>query len=201
MMMHKDWVAEIVDVETAFLYGDMDVEMYMKVPEGLEHIEPTIDRRETSMVLEKSLYGTVQAARQWWKKFMSVLETKLGFERSKVDACLLIRKDTDGTVIICTYVDDAALIGDQKAIDKAKEQLEQEFRVKKLGSLTEYVGVTVRRDGDTLYLSQPDVIDRMERYFKEEVSNMKKFQTPMPQSHGVVRPTEDEETLSQMEQS
>eukprot|EP00977_Amphora_coffeiformis_P025732 scaffold21722_cov122-Amphora_coffeaeformis.AAC.1 len=97
MMMHKDWVAEIVDVETAFLYGDMDVEMYMKIPEGLEHIEPTIDRRETSMVLEKSLYGTVQAARQWWKKFMSVLETKLGFERSKVDACLLIRKDTDGT--------------------------------------------------------------------------------------------------------
>ena len=31
-----DWSAEIIDIETAFLYGDLEEEIYFKIPEGYE---------------------------------------------------------------------------------------------------------------------------------------------------------------------
>ena len=36
-LMNSDWIAIIVNVETAFLYGDMDVKSYMEIPEGMQH--------------------------------------------------------------------------------------------------------------------------------------------------------------------
>ena len=33
--LYYGWVMEIIDVETAFLYGDLDEEIYMKILEGL----------------------------------------------------------------------------------------------------------------------------------------------------------------------
>ena len=39
-MMMYGWDVDIVDIETAFLYGDLDEEIYMKIPEGLaEHLD------------------------------------------------------------------------------------------------------------------------------------------------------------------
>jgi hypothetical protein len=114
-LKNKHWVATLIDVETAFLYGDMDVELYMEIPEGMEHYED-VDPEKDCLLLRKTIYGTVQAARQWWKKFIKTLEVELGFERSKSDPCLLFRKDEKGTVIICIYVDDACLIGDEEAV-------------------------------------------------------------------------------------
>ena len=32
----NEWNMEVVDIETAFLYGVLDEEIYMKIPEGLE---------------------------------------------------------------------------------------------------------------------------------------------------------------------
>ena len=39
LLFNPDWIAYIVDVETAFLYGKMDVDLYMEIPEGLQHFE------------------------------------------------------------------------------------------------------------------------------------------------------------------
>ena len=54
-----------LDVETAFLHGDLDEDIFMKMPDGY-HIDLDAKGRETKVLkLEKSLYGLVQAARQW----------------------------------------------------------------------------------------------------------------------------------------
>ena len=37
----NDWNMEVVDIETAFLYGVLDEEIYMKMPEGLENYMET----------------------------------------------------------------------------------------------------------------------------------------------------------------
>ena len=56
----KDLEAENVDVDTAFLYGDVDEEIYMDQPDGFED-----ERSPTKKcLLQKALYGTKQAARQ-----------------------------------------------------------------------------------------------------------------------------------------
>jgi hypothetical protein len=66
----KDFVCEIVDVEAAFLEADMDEQIYIEWPEGVAEFgyetDETIHR--DCILLDKAMYGTVQAARQWFKK-------------------------------------------------------------------------------------------------------------------------------------
>jgi Reverse transcriptase (RNA-dependent DNA polymerase) len=66
------------DIETAFLYGALDEELWMEIPEGypkylLETHNRVIDPKTHCLLLTKAIYGLVQAARQWWKKFKEVL--------------------------------------------------------------------------------------------------------------------------------
>ena len=49
-----------IDIETAFLNGDLEEEIFMKIPQGME-----VQLAETkALKLNKSIYGLVQAARQ-----------------------------------------------------------------------------------------------------------------------------------------
>jgi Reverse transcriptase (RNA-dependent DNA polymerase) len=50
----------ILDVETAFLHGELDEEIYMQAPKGI-----TISKNQC-VKLDKALYGLVQAARQFY---------------------------------------------------------------------------------------------------------------------------------------
>jgi Reverse transcriptase (RNA-dependent DNA polymerase) len=47
-----------IDVETAFLNGDLNEEIYMRIPEGFEGE----GSRNSILRLNKSIYGLVQAA-------------------------------------------------------------------------------------------------------------------------------------------
>jgi len=58
----------IVDVETAFLHGDLEEEIYMNLPDGMEGMD------NECLLLLKALYSLVQGARQWWKKFITILK-------------------------------------------------------------------------------------------------------------------------------
>jgi Reverse transcriptase (RNA-dependent DNA polymerase) len=57
--------AMIMDVEVAFLNGDLEEEIYMECPRGMEHEEGEC------LLLLKALYGLAQAARQFFIKFSS----------------------------------------------------------------------------------------------------------------------------------
>jgi len=46
--------AIIIDVKTAFLHGDLDKEMYMNLPDGMEGSD------DKHLLLLKALYGLVQ---------------------------------------------------------------------------------------------------------------------------------------------
>jgi hypothetical protein len=99
------------------------------------------------------------------------------------------------------YVDDASLIGDKKAIDFAKRELATKFAIKEIGERKEYVGVTIKRNGNTATLSQPDIVDRIVKYFEEDANKLKNFETPMAHNHNVVRPSEDTVRVGEQEQS
>ena len=74
--------AKIVDVETAFLYGDLEEEVYMENPEGLED-----SNDDEALLLLTTIYGLVQSARQYYKKARGILR-KIGFTGGDVDPCL-----------------------------------------------------------------------------------------------------------------
>ena len=56
-MMMENLDSMIMDVETAFLYGDLDEEIYMEVPLGLDEVYPnSINENETCFLLNGNLW-------------------------------------------------------------------------------------------------------------------------------------------------
>uniref|UniRef100_A0A5S6Q667 Reverse transcriptase Ty1/copia-type domain-containing protein n=1 Tax=Trichuris muris TaxID=70415 RepID=A0A5S6Q667_TRIMR len=73
------------DVKTAFLYGTLEEEVYVKQLEGFEDGTNRVCR------LNRSLYGLKQSPRCWNKKLVDFFEKKR-IKRSAADPCLFIRK-------------------------------------------------------------------------------------------------------------
>jgi hypothetical protein len=48
---------QLMDIVTAYLYGSLDADIYMKVPDGLKILNPDINRNMYCVKLQKSLYG------------------------------------------------------------------------------------------------------------------------------------------------
>ena len=177
----KLWMAEIWDIVTAFLYGDLDEEIYMEAPDGFERFF-AFNRELECLILDKAIYGLVQAARQFYKKLKNVLVQKLGFKKCKADPCLFYKESELGTCIICCYVDDLAFFGNCSAVKDVVQKLQEQFDMKHVGNLKEYVGCTIDfengKGGKVAYLTQPDIIKKMVKKFGKEFSKMGSFKTP-----------------------
>ena len=83
--------------------------------------------------MKKSIYGLVQAARQWWKKFKEVLN-KLGYKASLADPCLFV-KDGDKKSFIMIYVDDGGIFSNDNNIKEVLDGISKIFTVKYLGKM------------------------------------------------------------------
>ena len=76
---------EPLNVKTAYLYGELDEEIYMKQPEG--YVKK--GQGEKVRRLLKSLHGLKQSALQWNKELHKSLLT-LGFTRTRSDASVYL---------------------------------------------------------------------------------------------------------------
>jgi len=70
--------AVLLDVETAFLYGKLEEEIYMEILSGYKEVYQEAEKG-TVLKLQMAMYGLVQAARQWFKHLCDVL-ISLGFK-------------------------------------------------------------------------------------------------------------------------
>ena len=110
-MMVEKLDSLVMDVETAFLYGEIDEELFMKSPVGMEEIDPGSSPEDGYQLL-KGIYGLCQAARQFWKKFVNIPKQEpFGFQVSPADPCMLFEENELGVCIIIMYVDDMLIIG------------------------------------------------------------------------------------------
>ena len=107
-----------MDVETNFLYVDLEEEIYMKLPPGMNK------KGDKILVLRKSISELIQTARQWHKNTASIL-TKIRFTGESVDPCFYMRKKDDGTVYMTSYVNSNLIIGDCKALDHVIAELKE----------------------------------------------------------------------------
>ena len=93
-------------VKTAFLYGELEEEVYLEKPEGFDDGSGRVCR------LKRSLYGLKQAPRCWNKRFISSME-KVGLKNSTADPCLFYRTHEDSFPNIAIYVDEGLVVGNK----------------------------------------------------------------------------------------
>ena len=93
-------------------------------------------------ILQKAIYGLVQAARQSWKKIVDKMQ-EAGIQLNEVDPCMLCKEDEKGICIINIYIDDILIIRKEEAINAAIKVLQGHFQVKDPTSLEDYLGVQI----------------------------------------------------------
>lgn len=152
----KNWEAIHLDVVTAFLYADIEEDVYVHMPPGF--VQKDEDGVPLLMKLRKSLYGLGQSSRNWFVTIDPEL-IALGFTPLKSDTCVYIYRKKDVIIILTLYVDDLLIVGaDIEVIGTIKRKLMQRFKMTDMGDVSLVLGMQVTRDraNCTLSISQED---------------------------------------------
>ncbi|GJX25295.1 putative RNA-directed DNA polymerase [Tanacetum coccineum] len=132
------WSIFQLDIDNAFLYGDLDEVVYMKPPQGYYPADSNKVCR-----LKKSLYGLKQAPRQLNAKLTSAL-IENRFSQSKSYYSLYTKSENDVFLALLIYVDDIVVTGNNVSeIKKFKDFLRTKFMIKDLGKLKYFLGIKV----------------------------------------------------------
>ena len=149
MAAFNQWHLRQLDVNNAFLHGELDEEVYMQVPPGL-----LVPNSQMVCRLQRSLYGLKQASRQWFTKLSGLL-TSLGFEKSHSDHSLFLRFTGSITTVLLVYVDDIILTGNSESeIQDVINLLDQAFKINDLGNLKYFLGLEIARSSSGIHLCQ-----------------------------------------------
>lgn len=147
-----------IDVKTAFLYGRLKEEIYMRQPEGF-----AVPGREKEVCrLIKSLYGLKQAPRVWNTELNDAI-LQYGLIRSEQDQCVYYRPQGEEWVAVLFFVDDGFICGTSKEIvKKFSDHLKEKFEIRTLPA-GRFLGMTISRDREKgmLSISQPDFVDAL----------------------------------------
>ena len=177
-----DWEIHQIDVRTAYLEGDLEEDVYIKCPEGIQG---------TNYVkVDKALYGLKQSGRAWYKKLDAKLSS-IKFKRSVSDQCIYIHPELQ--IVIGVYVDDLVVCGKVLSqVVRAKQQLSSYFPIKDLGELDVIIGwkITRERSTRTLQISQAHYIaEKIESFGLQQA---REYTSPLDGYDGILPGREDE---------
>lgn len=165
-----------MDVKTAYLYGDIDEEVYMRQPPGYA----VRGQEEKVCRLRRSIYGLKQSARCWNQKLFGVLKS-MGFVASSADPCLFTAIRNGVRIYLIVYVDDLLVACASEAeIRRVYEALRKHFEICWLGEAKNFLGLELQRGPDGVYSMG------VQRYIEQLVNkvgleNAKVAKTPMDQ--------------------
>jgi len=138
-----------VGVNNAFLHEDMDKEVCMQLPLGLN-----FKKKNQVYHLHKSLYGLKQANHQWFAKLSSFLISH-NFKQAFTNHSLFLKLTNHITTVLLVYVDDIILTtNDIDEITNIASLLDQIFIITNLGDLTYFLGIDVVRSSKGIHLSK-----------------------------------------------
>lgn len=159
----KNYKMRGFDVKTAFLYGELEEEVFMYQPQGY-----VIDEDKVCL-LKKSLYGLKQAPRQWNLKFSNFL-LENGLRASESESCLFLKDKP--LMIVCIYVDDGIIVSESEdEIDKLLTQLKSQFEIHEV-DLTGFLGFQIERNEKGIFLHQSNYVRRLLEKFNMNECNV-----------------------------
>lgn len=176
------------DVTGAFLYGDLEEEIFMEEPEGFE------TSKDGSMVcrLSKSLYGLKQSPRQWNKRFDDFLKAA-GLQETEADPCIYTNQKKD--LFLALYVDDGLICAkDEHTISLLLTKLQSEFKVT-VGDSSMFLGIQIERRKGTgaVFIHQEMYLKKVLERFG--MSDCKPMSTPCSPHDKLQKPESNDEIV------
>ncbi|KAD2803914.1 hypothetical protein E3N88_37291 [Mikania micrantha] len=178
LAVSKNLEMHLMDVVTAYLYGSLDSDIYMKAPEGFK-IRDALSSKPKEMYsikLQRSLYGLKQSGRMWYNRLSEYLISQ-GYTNNLICPCVFIRKTTSGYVIIAVYVDDLNIIGTHEEIHEAIVLLKKEFEMKDLGKTKYCLGLQIEYLNNGILVHQSTYTEKLLKRFNMDKANP--LSTPM----------------------
>ncbi|RVW60898.1 Retrovirus-related Pol polyprotein from transposon RE1 [Vitis vinifera] len=184
LVVSFQWLIRQLDVENAFLNGDLQDEVFMAQPQRFVH--PQYPHYVCK--LHKALYGLKQAPRTWFQKLRVAL-VDYGFQSSRVDTSLFIHHTASDILILLVYMDDILVTGSNPKLAQQqgsvlhlnqqkyiadllhRTQMEASKPALTLGSL----GRTLSQSDACQFMAKPSdvhwlVVKRILRYLKGTIS-------------------------------
>ena len=151
------WYMTGVDVCTAYLYGKLDEEIYMRQPEGF------IARGQESKVicLRRALYSLKQAGLAWWKELSQSMKA-LGFKHLNSDARIFMCQEGPNLILAVVYVDNAIFISRNKnLVNKKKALFMAKWECQDLGDFKEFLRMHVTWQGSEIKIDQTEYLKKV----------------------------------------
>ena len=166
LVVSEELDMRLMDVITAYLYGSIDSDIHMKIPEGFKLPEAvsTKPRSMFSIKLQRYLYGLKQSGRMWYNRLSEYL-LKEGYVNNPICPCVFIKKSETGFAIIVVYVDDLNLVGTSEELTKTAEYLKKEFEMKDLGKTKFCVGLQIEHFPNGVLVHQSTYIKKILKHF------------------------------------
>ncbi|XP_073962726.1 UDP-galactose 4'-epimerase isoform X1 [Choristoneura fumiferana] len=165
-----------LDVDTAFLNGDLEEEVYMDQPQGFVKK----GHEDKVCLLQKSLYGLKQAPRAWNIKLNETL-SKIGFNRLPTEPCVYKKLIGSEIILLAIFVDDLIIFyKNDISYVKVKSDLQKYFSLKDLGPLKYYLGINIDCNDGKVTINQKSYITSLLK--KYALQNAKEFDTPLANS-------------------
>ena len=114
-----------MDVKTAFLNGNLNVPVFMEIPEGIECSSDI--KRQKVCKLEKTLYGLKVSLKCWNQRFTETVKG-FGLKPDFYEPRLFTWHDRNKFLILMVYVDDILLASnDRIKLKEIKTNLARNF--------------------------------------------------------------------------
>lgn len=127
-----------LDFQNAFLYGNLDEEVYMDLPPRMQPTQPHQVCR-----LKKLPYGLKQSSIQWFAKLSQSLFSQR-YTQSNSDYSLFHKYANGSFTALLIYVDELIFAGNNiQEINQVKNFLLHQFKIRDLGSLKYFPGLEI----------------------------------------------------------
>ena len=178
-----------MDVNSAYLNGDIDAEIFMRQPEG--YIDPNHPKKVCK--LRKGLYGLKQGGRIWNAKIDKYLRTQ-GYNPSDADPCIYVKSNEGKICIIALYIDDTVIASNcEDMMKSAKKMLNEKFDMTDLGEVKSVLGMAVKRNRKEgiLTIDQSSYVQNVLKRFG--MDNCNPVSTPLEPGKHFTKTPENEE--------
>jgi hypothetical protein len=168
------WDIQQMDVDSAYLNGNLTHDVYTDIPQGYRNDEEYITTRRNELIannkthcfkVTKPVYGLVQAGREWNERLVTFINNELGYKTAVNDISLFKHPRFNNFILI--YVDDILILGaNNDEISRVKAAFNQEFEMKDLGAIRKFLGLTIERN-----MEQRNICISAPNYVRQIITN------------------------------